>query len=99
LRAEALGRIGADVEARQLLLTATSPLEAKIGDNADAAAVYSRLHTYLGMTAARQADAATAIEHLNEAASAVAGTSDRVVHESAVGPTSIEVFGSELLSS
>ncbi len=92
LRAEALGRIGADVEARQLLLTATSPLEAKIGTNADAAAVYSRLHTYLGMTAARQADAATAIGHLNEAASAVAGTGDRVVHESAVGPTSIEVF-------
>lgn len=92
LRAEALGRIGADVEARKLLLTAASPLEAKIGKNADAAAVYSRLHTYLGMTAARQADAVTAIGHLNEAASVVVGTGDRVVHESAVGPTSVEVF-------
>lgn len=92
LRAASLGRIGADKQATRLLNRAMAQVEPLIKGDQTAAAVYSRLHTYLGTTAAIAADPATSKMHLDEAARVVAGTKDRLVYESVIGPTSVEIF-------
>lgn len=91
LRAAALARIGAGPQAMVLLdrtITEVQPL-AEPG-NSIAAAVYSALHMKAGTIAASLSRRDASQAHLDEAAT-FAGTADRIVHETVVGPVNVKL--------
>jgi len=91
LRAAALARIGAGPQAMVLLnrtIDEVQPL-AEPG-NTIASAVYSALHMKAGTIAAALHRAEASQSHLEEAAK-FAGTGDRIVHETVVGPTNVQL--------
>lgn len=91
LRAAALARIGAGPQAMVLLNRTIDQVQglAEPG-NTVAAAVYSALHMKAGTIAATLARSEASSAHLDEA-EAFAGTRDRIVHETVVGPTNVQL--------
>lgn len=91
MRAAALARIGAGRQAMVLLnrtIDEIQPLASQ--GNSVAAAVYSALHMKAGVIAATMTRREDSQSHLAEAAE-FAGTKDRIVHETVVGPTNVSL--------
>src|SRR5690606_7482679 len=89
LRAAALARIGAGRQAMLLLNRTIDQIQPLVSqDNAAAAAVYSALHMKAGVIAATMTRREDSRSHLAEAAD-FAGVTDRIVHETVVGPTNV----------
>src|SRR5690606_19463123 len=89
LRAAALARIGAGRQAMLLLNRTIDQIQPLVSqDNAAAAAVYSALHMKAGVSAATMTRREDSRSHLAEAAD-FAGVTDRIVHETVVGPTNV----------
>lgn len=89
LRAAALARIGASKQAMVLLGRTIDAVQPLASTDPMAAAVYSALHMKAGVIAAALSDRDASNAHLEEAAT-FAGQ-DRVVHETVVGPTNVQL--------
>jgi transcriptional regulator with XRE-family HTH domain len=92
LHAAALARIGAAPQAMRLLARTIDEIEPMVGgDDVAAEAVYQALHMRAGVIAATMADAESSDAHLAEAGIWAARTGERVVHETVVGPTNVQL--------